>query len=130
MDWLIRRLPTTQKQRVMRCATTAFSLFLLKACFPCGFFVQNAENLLKEIYLRDPPSNEKSMIRFKTVKVLMRKISVQSTEIKRRDFSSLMPCVNHIQFFDERSRVVNNPKAIVIFVKFTLIVKILDLIED
>ena len=66
MDWLSKRFPTIKKERVIRCATNALSLGLVKDCLPCDFLVQNAEKLLKEINLRDPPSKEKSMIKFST----------------------------------------------------------------
>ena len=60
----------------------------------------------------------------------MREIGVQGTKVICRNLSRFMPSINHIQSFNERSRVVNDPKTIVIFVKFTLQMKILDLVID
>ena len=57
----------------------------------------------------------------------MRKLSVQSTEVKGRNLLSFLSSVD-VEFINERFCVIDNPETIVIFVEFALIMKTTNLI--
>ena len=60
----------------------------------------------------------------------MGKLGVQSTEIKGGNILSFFSRIYNIQPLNKRFRIIDDPKSIVIFVKFTFSMKILNLVKD
>ena len=60
----------------------------------------------------------------------MRKFSVQRTEIVGRNILSFLILVQFQKLFDDRGRVLDWPKAIVVAVKLAFCMEVTNLVED
>ena len=57
-------------------------------------------------------------------KVIMWKFSVKGAKIKSRNFFSFFTSVYNIKSLNERPGIINNPKSIVVLIKFAFLMKI------